>query len=220
MTITRLKYCVDNEWKESTSGNYAPVMNPSTGEQMAETPICTASEVESAVLSARRAFPEWSSKPVAMRTQVIFRFRELVNAHFNELATLLATEMGKNLTEAKGDVHKVIEACEISLCAPLELQGYALKEATRSHDINLYREPVGVFLGIAPYNFPAMIPFGWFIPPCIVSGNCMVLKAATMVPQTGMRLLELLIEAGLTVSLGLILAGLFLFLSRDPGVDG
>lgn len=197
MTITRLKYCVDNEWKESTSGNYAPVMNPSTGEQMAETPICTASEVESAVLSARRAFPEWSSKPVAMRTQVIFRFRELVNAHFNELATLLATEMGKNLTEAKGDVHKVIEACEISLCAPLELQGYALKEATRSHDINLYREPVGVFLGIAPYNFPAMIPFGWFIPPCIVSGNCMVLKAATMVPQTGMRLLELLIEAGL-----------------------
>jgi malonate-semialdehyde dehydrogenase (acetylating)/methylmalonate-semialdehyde dehydrogenase len=70
-------------------------------------------------------------------------------------------------------------------------------EATRGHDINLYREPVGVFLGIAPYNFPAMIPFGWFIPPCITSGNCMVLKAATMVPQTAMRLLELLIEAGL-----------------------
>jgi malonate-semialdehyde dehydrogenase (acetylating)/methylmalonate-semialdehyde dehydrogenase len=70
-------------------------------------------------------------------------------------------------------------------------------EATRGHDINLYREPVGVFLGIAPYNFPAMIPFGWFIPVCITAGNCMVLKAASLVPQTAMRLLELLIESGL-----------------------
>ncbi len=197
MAVKRLKYCVNNEWKESTSGKYSPVMNPSTGEQIAEAPICTKAEVEAAVTAARAAYPGWSGQPVAVRTQVIFKFRDLVNKHFDELSTLLATEMGKHLGEAKGDVHKVIESCELSVSAPLELQGYALMEATRSHDINLYRESVGVFLGIAPYNFPAMIPFGWFIPPCIVSGNCMVLKAATMVPQTGMRLLELLIEAGL-----------------------
>lgn len=197
MAVKKLKYCVNNEWKESTSGKYSPVMNPSTGEHIADAPICTKGEVEAAVTAARAAYPDWSDKPVAVRTQVIFKFRDLVNKHFDELATLLATEMGKNLSEAKGDVHKVIESCELSVSAPLELQGHALMEATRSHDINLYRESVGVFLGIAPYNFPAMIPFGWFIPPCIVAGNCMVLKAATMVPQTGMRLLELLIEAGL-----------------------
>ncbi len=197
MSIRRLKYCIDNEWNDSTSGKYAPVMNPSTGEQIAETPICTKAEVEAAILSARRAFPDWSSKPVASRTKVIFKFRELVECHFEEIAKLLATEMGKNLDEARGDVHKVIEACELSVAAPLEQQGYSMMEATRGHDITLYREPVGVFMGIAPYNFPAMIPFGWFIPPCITSGNTMVLKAATMVPQSGMRLLELLIEAGL-----------------------
>ena len=193
----QLMYCVDNEWRLSKSGKYSPVLNPSTGERIAEAPICTREEVEAAVASCRAAFPNWASKPVGVRTQVLFKFRELVNAHFEELSVLLATEMGKNLEESRGDVFKVIEACEVAVGAPLEQQGYSLMEATSGHDIVLYREPVGVFLGIAPYNFPAMIPFGWFIPACIVSGNCMVLKAATMVPQTGMRLLEILIEAGL-----------------------
>lgn len=197
MAIKRLQYCVDNEWRDTTSGKYGPVMNPSTGEQIAETPICTKEEVNAAVASAKAAFPEWSKKPIAVRTQVIFRFRELVNKHFDEVSLILATEMGKALGEAKGDVHKVVEACEVAVAAPLETQGFSMMEATRGHDITLYREPVGVFLGIVPYNFPAMIPFGWFIPLCIVAGNCMVMKAASMVPQTGMRLLELLYEAGL-----------------------
>ncbi|MCL2123577.1 MAG: aldehyde dehydrogenase family protein, partial [Desulfovibrionaceae bacterium] len=197
MPVRRLQYCVDNAWKDSSAQKYTAVMNPSTGEQIAEAPVCAKEEVEAAVASCRAAFPGWAAKPVAVRTQVIFKFRELVNAHFEELSVLLAAEMGKNLEEARGDVFKVVEACELAVGAPLELQGHALMEAARDHDITLYREPVGVFLGIAPYNFPAMIPFGWFIPSCIVSGNCMLLKAATMVPQTGMRLLELLIEAGL-----------------------
>ena len=197
MEAKKLCYCVNNTWKESVSGAYSPVMNPSTGEHIADAPICTREEVEAAVAAARAAYPGWSAQPVAVRTQILFRFRELVNEHFEELSVLLATEMGKNLSESRGDVFKVIEACELAVGAPLELQGFAMMEATSGHDTHLYRESVGVFLGIAPYNFPAMIPFGWFIPPCIVAGNCMVLKAATLVSQTGMRLLELLIEAGL-----------------------
>ena len=193
----KLKYCVYNEWSESRCEAYTPVLNPSTGQVIAQAPTCTPAEVENAVQAAREAFPAWSRTPVAVRTQVIFRFRELVNAHFEELATLLATEMGKNLDEARGDVFKVVEACEVAVGVPMEIQGHSMMNATRGHDICLYREPVGVFLGIAPYNFPAMIPFGWFIPVCITAGNTMVLKAATLVPQTGMRLLELLIEAGL-----------------------
>ncbi|MBI4806468.1 MAG: CoA-acylating methylmalonate-semialdehyde dehydrogenase [Desulfovibrio sp.] len=193
----KLKYCAYNEWNDSLCDTYSPVMNPSTGQVIAQAPICTQAEVENAVQAARAAFPGWSQTPVAVRTQVIFRFRELVNKHFEELATTLATEMGKNLDEARGDVFKVVEACEVAVTVPMEIQGSTMMNATRGHDISLYYEPVGVFLGIAPYNFPAMIPFGWFIPVCITAGNTMVLKAATMVPQTGMRLLELLIEAGL-----------------------
>lgn len=197
MAVKTLRYCVNGEWKESTSGKYTPVMNPSIGEQTAQAPVCTREEVNSAVAAAKAAFPKWAATPMAMRTQVIFAFRELVNRHFDELSVLLATEMGKALEEAKGDVFKVVEACEVAVGAPLEIQGHSMMDATRGHDITLYREPVGVFVGIAPYNFPAMIPFGWFIPLCITAGNCMVLKAASMVPQTGMRLLELLYEAGL-----------------------
>ncbi len=195
--IKKLLYCVDNEWRQSATDKYTPVMNPSTGEQIAVAPVCLPAEVDSAVQAAKAAYPGWSNTPVGMRTQLLFRFRELVNQHFEELSVLLATEMGKNLDESRGDVHKVVEACEVAVSAPMEMQGYAMMEATRSHDICLYRESVGVFLGIAPYNFPAMIPFGWFLPLCIAAGNTIVLKVASMVPQTGMRLLELLIEAGL-----------------------
>lgn len=197
MAVKTLHYCINGEWEESVSGKYTPVMNPSTGEQIAQAPVCTREEVNAAVAAAKAAFPDWAATPVAVRTQVIFKFRELVNRHFDELGLLLATEMGKALEEARGDVFKVVEACEVAVGAPMEIQGQSMMDATRGHDIVLYREPVGVFVGIAPYNFPAMIPFGWFIPLCITAGNCMVLKAASMVPQTGMRLLELLYEAGL-----------------------
>jgi len=219
----KLRYCTNNEWIDSQSGQYAPVMNPSTGQEIALAPICTQAEVEEAVRAARAAFPAWSQTPVAVRTQVIFRFRELVNQHMEALATLLATEMGKNLDEARGDVFKVVEACEVAVGVPMEVQGASMMNATRGHDICLYYEPVGVFLGIAPYNFPAMIPFGWFIPLCITAGNTMVLKAATMVPQTGMRLLELLIEAGLprgVVNLVTCSRSELGNLLTHPGIDG
>ncbi len=195
--VKKLRYCVNNEWRESVTDKYTPVMNPSTGEQIAAAPVCTVDEVNAAVQAAKDAYPEWSSKPVAVRTQLLFKFRELINKHFDELSVMCATEMGKNLNESRGDIHKVCEACEVAVSAPMTGQGYSLMEATRSHDITLYRESVGVFLGIAPYNFPAMIPFGWFLPLCLMAGNTLVLKAASMVPQTGMRCLELLIEAGL-----------------------
>ena len=197
MAIKRLQYCVDNEWKTSKTTTYKPVMNPSTGEQIAETPYCTPEEVNQAIESAHAAYPAWKNTPVAMRTQVIFRFRELVIKHMKDVAVLLATEMGKNLAEAEGDVYKVIEACETAVTLPMEMQGHSMMNATSGHDTTLNREPLGVFVGIVPYNFPAMIPFGWFIPVCITCGNTMVLKPSIPVPQTGMRLLELLIEAGL-----------------------
>lgn len=197
MSTKRLKYCVNNEWKESTTEKYMPVTNSSTGEVIAEAPCCTIEEVNAAVQAAKDAFPAWSRTPVYKRTELMFKFRQLIEEHLDELTLIVSTELGKNLDEARGDVIKACEVVEHACSMPSLMQGYSLMEVSKGHDCVMYREPVGVFAGIAPYNFPAMIPFGWMLPLCITTGNTFVLKAASMVPQTAMRMLELLIQAGL-----------------------
>ena len=196
-SVKRLKFCVNGEWRESASGKFMPIYNPSTGEVVAETPCCTPAEVEEAVGAAKAAFPKWSSQPVGVRAQLMFRYKAILDAHLDELSTLLATEMGKNYQEARGDVLKAIEVVELACAVPVTMQGRSLMNVSRGHDTVSYREPLGVFAGIAPFNFPAMIPFGWMIPLAITTGNTFVLKAASMVPQTGMRMLELLQDVGL-----------------------
>lgn len=195
--LKRLRYLVDNEWRESKTGSYMPVMNPSTGEQIAEAPQCTQAEVDSAVEAAARAYPGWSNTPLPQRIQLMFRFKQLLDEHLDELSILLATEMGKVVGEARGDVLKAIEVVECACSTHYLMQGDTTMNISRGYDTVSFREPLGVFVGIAPYNFPAMIPMGWMLPFAITTGNTFVLKAASMVPQTSMRMLELLIEAGL-----------------------
>ncbi len=195
--VKRLKYCVNGEWKESKSGKYMPVTNSSTGELMAEAPCCTVDEVNEAVEAAKAAFPAWSSTPVGQRAQLMFQFKAVLDAHLDELTLLVAKELGKNLDESRGDLLKAIEVVEIACGTPMMMHGDALMNVSAGHDTVLYREPLGVFAGIVPFNFPAMIPFGWMIPLCITTGNTFVLKAASLTPQTAVRMLELLIEAGL-----------------------
>ncbi|GHU05582.1 methylmalonate-semialdehyde dehydrogenase (acylating) [Betaproteobacteria bacterium] len=196
-TIKRLKFCINNEWIESKTAKYMPVMNPSLGEQIAEAPCCTQAEVDAAVQAAAEAFPAWSDTPIPQRIQLMFRFKALLDQHLDELTVRLATEMGKVLSEAKGDVLKAIEVVECACATHYLMQGDTCMNVSSGYDTVSYREPLGVFVGIAPYNFPAMIPMGWMIPFAITTGNTFVLKAASMVPQTSMRMLELLIEAGL-----------------------
>ena len=160
----KLKCCVNGEWRDTSSGKYMPVYNSSSGEVMAEAPCCTAKEVEDAVAAAQSAFPEWSATPVGARAQLMFRYKAILDAHVDELATLLATEMSKNLQEARGDVLKAIEVVELACAVPVTMQGRSLMTVSKGHDTVTYREPIGVFAGIAPFNFPAMIPFGWMIP--------------------------------------------------------
>ncbi len=195
--VKRLKYSVDGEWRESRTQRYMPVTDSSTGRLIAETPACTAEEVDEAVQAAAAAFPEWSSKPIAVRTQVMFRFKSLVEQHLEELTRITAQELGKNLDESRGEFVKIVEACEVAVATPMLMQGDALMNVSPGHDTVMYREPLGVFAGIAPFNFPAMIPFGWMIPLAITTGNSYVLKAASMVPLSAMRLLDLLYDAGL-----------------------
>ena len=195
--IERLKYLVDNEWRESKTAKFMSVMDPSTGKQIAEAPCCTQEEVDSAVAAAAAAFPGWRDTPIPTRIQLMFRFKQLLDAHLDELTELLATENGKVLSEAKGDVLKAIEVVECACSTHYLMQGDTCMNVSHGYDTVSFREPLGVFACIAPYNFPAMIPMGWMIPFAITTGNTVVLKAASMVPQTASRMLELLIEAGL-----------------------
>lgn len=193
----KMPYAVGGQWKMSKTQKYMPVSDSSTGALIAEVPCCTKEEVEEAIEAAHRAFPAWSGTPVGRRAQIMFKYREILDAHLAELTVLVAKELGKNMDEAKGDILKAIEVVEFACSMPHLMKGESLMNVSDGHDTVLYREPLGVFAGIAPFNFPAMIPYGWMIPLCITAGNTFVLKAASYTPLTSFRMLELLIEAGL-----------------------
>ncbi|MGQ9681243.1 MAG: CoA-acylating methylmalonate-semialdehyde dehydrogenase [Anaerolineae bacterium] len=192
-----LRYHAGGQWLETASGKYMDCYDPSTGEVIALAPQCTAAEVESAVAAAAKAFPAWAETPPSRRVQVLFRMKALLDKHLEELTLLVAKEHGKVLDEAMGDVLKVTEVVEFACGIPHLMQGPALMNVTSGYDTAQYHEPVGVFVGIAPWNFPAMIPMGWMAPLCIATGNTMVLKAASFTPQSSMRIMELWQEAGL-----------------------
>jgi len=193
-TVKRLKYCAGGEWEDTRSGKYMPVTDSSTGKVIAEAPCCTAEEVDAAVAAAKAAYPAWSDTPVTERAQMMFRLKFVLDAHLAELAHMVSVELGKNVDEARGDVLKAIEGVEIATAVPFLMQGDSLLQVSRGFDTVMYREPLGVFAGIAPFNFPAMIPWGWMIPMAIATGNTFVLKAASLTPMTSMRILELMYE--------------------------
>lgn len=196
-TAKKLKYFAGGEWIETKSGSYMDIYDPSTGKVIAMTPRCTKEEVEYAIQCAADAFPSWSETPVTKRVQVLYKFRELLDKNQDSLTECCARENGKVWEEAQGDILKVKEAVELACGAPSLMMGESLLNTSRGFDSVLYREPLGVFAGIVPFNFPGMIPMGWIMPMCIATGNTLILKAATMTPMTAMYLLDLLSEAGL-----------------------
>ena len=195
--MIRIKPYINGKFVESKTDRYMPVYNPSLGEQIAETPCCTQEEVEAAIAAAKAAFPAWSNTPVQKRVEVLYKFRDLLVEHMDELTEMVCRENGKNWDEAKGDILKVKEPVEVACGAPTIMMGESLMNVTNGFDTTLYREPLGVFAGIAPFNFPAMIPMGWMMPMCIATGNTLVIKAASMCPMTSNRMVALLEEAGL-----------------------
>jgi malonate-semialdehyde dehydrogenase (acetylating) / methylmalonate-semialdehyde dehydrogenase len=195
--VKTLSYYVNGEARQSQSGQFFDIYDPSTGQVIARTPRCTTEEVNQAIQSATEAYPAWAATPAIKRSQVLFKFRDLLDKHLDELTHLVAQENGKVWDEAMGDVLKAREAVEFACGIPTVMMGESMMNATSGYDTVLYREPLGVFAGIAPFNFPIMIPMGWMIPICIATGNTMVLKAASWTPMSSMRALELLYEAGL-----------------------
>ena len=189
-----MKYCVGGEWLESKTEKWMDVTDSSTGEVIAQVPCCTKDEVEAAIAAADAAFPAWSQMSISKRTQMMFKWRNILTDHLEELTVLCAKELGKNLTEARGDILKAIEPTELACATPFISQGSASLQVTTGFDTASYRVPLGVVAGIVPFNFPAMIPWGWMVPLAIATGNTVVLKAASYTPLTSMRIMELFYE--------------------------
>jgi malonate-semialdehyde dehydrogenase (acetylating)/methylmalonate-semialdehyde dehydrogenase len=153
-------------------------------------------EVSEAVHAAREAFPAWRATPVVQRCRVLFRFKTLLEEHFDEIARIVVQENGKTLDEAKGSVRRGIENVEHACGMPTLMLGDSLEDVASGIDSEYFRQPMGVFTAITPFNFPAMVPL-WFYPYAIAAGNTFVLKPSEQVPLTQVRVVELLEQAGL-----------------------
>ena len=173
-----------------------PVVDPGTGEILGETPLSTTREVDRAVASAQRAFPGWRATPAVERARVLFRLKALLDEQREPLARSLTREHGKGVAESRGELQRGIENIEHA-CGILSLMmGEALEDVASGIDCEVFRQPVGVFAGITPYNFPVMIPL-WFWPYAIAAGNTFVLKPSEQNPLTHGRIVELAEAAGL-----------------------
>lgn len=186
---------IDGALASTATGQFTPVYNPSRGEVIAHVPD-DAQAVADAVAAAKAAFPAWAETPAVERARVLFRFASLLETHFDELARLVTREHGKTHEEAKGDIRRGIEMVELACAAPSLLMGQTLDNVARGIDGRVERHPLGVCVGITPFNFPAMVPL-WMFPIAIACGNSFILKPSPKVPLTPLRLAELLTEAGL-----------------------
>ncbi len=182
----------------SPGGDTVPVHNPSTGEVLAETPLGTPADVDRAVAAAGAAFHPWSRTSATRRTEILFKYKQLLDAGFEDLARLVVRENGKTFPEAQGDVRRGIEVVEFACGRNHLLKGESLPQLADGIDGVTTLEPLGVCAGITPFNFPAMVPM-WMFPLAIACGNTFVLKPSEKVPLTAIRLAELFAEAGLPV---------------------
>ncbi|NIV75659.1 MAG: CoA-acylating methylmalonate-semialdehyde dehydrogenase [Gammaproteobacteria bacterium] len=191
-----LRHFVGGQWVEGESNRIGDIYDPATGQVAARIPYATAREVRRAVEAALAAFPGWSAAPLAQRARTMFRYRDLVARHTDELARLASSEHGKTLDDAKGSVTRGLEVIEFACGIPHLLKGEHNENISTGIDSHSVRQPLGVCAGITPFNFPAMVPL-WMYPIAIACGNTFVLKPSERDPSTSLRLAELALEAGL-----------------------
>ncbi len=182
--------------QQSAAGPRIDVHDPATGEATGSVGVADATLVDAAVTAASNAFPEWSQRPLLQRQRVMFAYRELLVEHHDELAALITREHGKTLDDAHGEVQRGLEVVEYACALPELLKGAYSAQVATGVDTFSVRQPLGVCVGITPFNFPAMVPM-WMFPMAIACGNTFILKPSEKDPSTSVRLAELLKEAGL-----------------------
>src|SRR6202047_4038072 len=194
-TRTKVLNYIDGSWVESKATEWRDVVNPATGETISRTPLSTAAEVDAAVESAAAAFRAWRRTPPEDRIQPLFKLKQLLEEHVDELGRIITLENGKTFAEGKAELRRAIENVEVACGIPMLMQGYNLEDVARGVDEMMIRQPLGVTAAIVPFNFPGMIPF-WFLPYAIATGNTFILKPSERVPLTMKRVFELLERTG------------------------
>jgi malonate-semialdehyde dehydrogenase (acetylating) / methylmalonate-semialdehyde dehydrogenase len=180
--IPALSNYINGKWVSSSNG-FLEVLNPATGEVISKVPLSSRETVDRAAYSARSAFKEWRRTPVTHRIQYLFRFKELLEKNLESLSQIITRESGKTIHESRGELRRAIENVEVACGAPIMMQGYNSEDISAGIDEILIRQPLGVAAIIAPFNFPAMIPF-WFMPYAIATGNTCIIKPSERVPNT------------------------------------
>jgi malonate-semialdehyde dehydrogenase (acetylating)/methylmalonate-semialdehyde dehydrogenase len=186
---------LNNTWEKSSAPDHIEVINPATQEILAKTPLSSVDETNQAIVAAEKGFPEWRATPVTERVQYLFKLKNALEEHFEELSRLITIECGKTLDESRGEIRRAIENVEIASGMPILMQGYVNEDIARGIDEFMIRQPVGVCAAICPFNFPGMIPF-WFMPYALACGNTYIVKPSEKVPLTMQRVFQLIDEIG------------------------
>ena len=186
---------VNGQWQRSSTGSYLDVTNPATTQVMTHVPLSPGAEVDAAVEIAQKAFIEWRRTPALERVQHLFKLKNLLDEHRDELARTITNECGKTFGESIGELQRGIENVEVACGIPSLMQGYNNEDIASGIDEHMIRQPLGVVAAITPFNFPGMIPL-WFLPYAVACGNCFILKPSEKVSMTGQKLFELINAAG------------------------
>ncbi len=192
----KLKNYIGGEWVDAATEAYLPVENPATCDILAEVPESTAADVDKAVQAATEAFEEWRSTPILTRAQYMFRFKNLLEENFDDIARMIVEENGKTIDEARGELRRGIESVDFATSVPVLMRNDGVEDIASGIDETTLRQPVGVFAAITPFNFPVMVPL-WFLPTAIACGNTYIVKPSPQTPISMEMVMELIDELDL-----------------------
>ena len=195
-TTIQIRNYIDGAWADEPGARMIPLFNPSDGTRIGEVPLSTPSASRKAIDSCHRAYVEWHRQPVARRVKFLFEMRRAMEKRREELAYAIAVDQAKHISEARGEVQRVIEIIETACGIPTLIQGESLENIGANIVGRVVRQPLGVFCGVAPFNFPALV-FGWFIPFAIGVGNTFLFKPSPQSPYFMQKMCEIFSEIGL-----------------------
>lgn len=186
---------INGRWVEPKSSEYFEVINPATGESIANTPLCSRDDVNTAAKAANDSYKDWRRTPVQDRVQFLFKLRDLLKANMDEIARTITNEAGKTFEESKAEMVRAVENVEVACGMPMMAKGEIVEDIAPGIDEIMLRQPLGVCATIAPFNFPGMIPF-WYMPYAIACGNTYVVKPSEKVPLTMQMIFKLIDQVG------------------------
>jgi len=193
MSVQSIRNYINGQWVDSASAQLLDVRNPATDEVLARVPLSSKKEVDHAISCARDAFPAWRRTPPLQRARYLFKLKNVLEEHFEDVSRILVEENGKTLPEARGSVRRGIENVEVAAGIPSLMMGQALEDIADGIDCAAIRQPLGVFACVTPFNFPAMVPL-WFLPHAVACGNTFVVKPSEQCPLSQKRMFELMEE--------------------------